>query len=70
MRCLVCSESLAPFLEMSTPFLCRFCAQVMVRNMTPDARHDLARQSDDVPPRNHDRNVSDIAEWRQFHGVL
>jgi hypothetical protein len=55
---------------MSTPFLCRFCAQVMVRNMTPDARHDLARQSDDVPPRNHDRNVSDIAEWRQFHGVL
>jgi hypothetical protein len=42
----------------------------MMRNMTPDARRDLARQCDDVPRREFDPKVSDIAEWRQFHGVL
>jgi hypothetical protein len=70
MRCPVCSESLSPSLEFSAPFVCFFCAQIMVRSMTPDARRDLARQSDNVLRREPGHAVSFIAEWREFHGVL
>ncbi|HEY7981322.1 MAG TPA: hypothetical protein VID19_07535 [Candidatus Eremiobacteraceae bacterium] len=70
MRCPVCSESLSPSLDVTTPFVCFFCAQIMVRSMTPDTRRDLARQCDDVSRREFDRPISFLSERRQFHGVL
>jgi hypothetical protein len=50
--------------------VCLFCAQIMTRSMTPDARRDLARQCDDVPRRELGPTIAFPSEWRQFRGVL
>jgi hypothetical protein len=50
--------------------VCFFCAEIMVRSMTPDTRRDLAKQCDDAPRRELNRTISFPTEWRQFHGVL
>ena len=70
MRCPVCSEALSLHEQCATPVVCRYCSQIMLRNMTAETLGELGRQRDDSPIFDADRSFALPPEWRQFRGVL